>query len=46
MSSARTKKRITRRSNSPDMPAGDQPGLRQIVQNRLLKEVFDNAAGK
>lgn len=28
------------------MPAGEQPGLRQIVQNRLLKDVFDNAACK
>jgi hypothetical protein len=44
MSTARAK-RSTARSKSPDMTKGETPGLRQIVQNRFLKDVFDSAAG-
>jgi hypothetical protein len=45
MSSARATKRSTARSKSPDMTKGETPGLRQIVQNRFLKDVFESAAG-
>jgi len=42
--SARTSRR-NRRSNSPDMPAGEaQPGLRALVQKRLLDDVFQKTA--
>jgi hypothetical protein len=44
MSTARGK-RSTTRSKSPDMTKGETPGLRQIVQNRFLKDVFESAAG-
>lgn len=48
MSSARTSTRVTassRRSKSPDLLQGEQPGLRRIVQTRLLKDVFDTTSG-
>jgi len=46
--SARTSKRssATRRSKSPDDLPGEQPGLRRIVQQRLLKDVFESTASK
>jgi hypothetical protein len=33
------------RSNSPDASAGQQPGLRGLVQQRLLNDVFQSASG-
>jgi hypothetical protein len=36
----------SRRSKSPDMIAGEQPGLRRLVQKRLLDDVFEAASGK
>lgn len=34
------------RSKSPDAPSGQQPGLRRLVQKRLLDDVFEAASGK
>lgn len=48
MSSSRSSRRSggSSRSKSPDHLTGDQPGLRRIVQKRLLEDVFDGASGK
>ena len=35
----------SRRSKSPDILQSEQPGLRRIVQQRLLKDVFDSTSG-
>ena len=35
----------SRRSKSPDIVQSEQPGLRRIVQQRLLKDVFDSTSG-
>jgi hypothetical protein len=35
----------TRRSKSPDLLQQEQPGLRRIVQQRLLKDVFESTSG-
>ena len=48
MSSARSSRRSgsTRRSSkSPDKVAGEQPGLRRLVQKRILDDVFGAAGG-
>lgn len=34
------------RSKSPDYMTGDMPGLRRLVQKRLLEDVFDGASGE
>jgi hypothetical protein len=34
------------RSKSPDQLPGQQPGLRRLVQKRLLEDVFEAASGK
>ena len=34
-----------RRSNTPDVVPTEQPGLRRIVQQRLLKDVFESTSG-
>lgn len=44
MSSAR--RRSERRSKSPDMLPGEQPGLRGLVQRRILNDVFQTASGR
>lgn len=36
----------SRRSKSPDILQSEQPGLRRIVQQRLLKDVFDSTSGR
>lgn len=40
-------RRTARRSKSPDMPAGEtgSPGLRTLIQQRILKDVFDASSG-
>lgn len=43
-SSARAS-RTKSRSQSPDSTPKDQPGLRTIVQQRILKDVFQHASG-
>lgn len=47
MSSARSARRSggSGRSKSPDNMTGDQPGLRRLVQKRLLEDVFEGASG-
>jgi hypothetical protein len=35
----------SRRSKSPDLLQSEQPGLRRIVQQRLLKDVFESTSG-
>ena len=35
----------SRRSKSPDILQTEQPGLRRIVQQRLLKDVFESTSG-
>jgi hypothetical protein len=44
--SAGARSRVSRRSKSPDMQPGEQPGLRRLVQKRLLDDVFQAASGK
>lgn len=45
MSSARTNRRIKSRSKSPDINDGsEKPGLRRLVQKRILQDVFQSAA--
>ena len=56
MSSARTRQTqqrastassaTSRRSKSPDILPSEQPGLRRIVQQRLLKDVFESTSCK
>ena len=47
MSSGRSSRnRGSGRSKSPDHLTGDMPGLRRLVQKRLLEDVFDGASGK
>eukprot|EP00977_Amphora_coffeiformis_P003208 scaffold597_cov176-Amphora_coffeaeformis.AAC.14 len=49
MSSARSSRRSgggSSRSKSPDQLSGEQPGLRRLVQKRLLEDVFDGASGE
>lgn len=43
--SSSSDRRSSGRSKSPDHLTGDQPGLRRIVQKRLLTDVFDGASG-
>jgi hypothetical protein len=40
-----TSSAVSRRSKSPDILQSEQPGLRRIVQQRLLKDVFDSTSG-
>jgi hypothetical protein len=42
----RSRTSVSRRSKSPDMAAGQQPGLRRLVQKRFLDDVFEAASGK
>ena len=49
MSSARSggsRRATSRRSKSPDAPMGENgaPGLRTLVQKRILKDVFEAAS--
>jgi len=37
--------RTTRRSKSPGVLPGEQPGLRGLTQSRLLNDVFQAASG-
>jgi hypothetical protein len=41
----RTSIASSRRSKSPDLLQQEQPGLRRIVQQRLLKDVFESTSG-
>jgi hypothetical protein len=43
---ARVRASAAGRSKSPDMLPGQQPGLRRLVQKRLLDDVFEAASGK
>ena len=46
MSSARSRRSGgSGRSKSPDHMTGDMPGIRRLVQKRLLEDVFDGASG-
>ena len=36
---------VSRRSKSPDILQQEQPGLRRVVQQRLLKDVFETTSG-
>jgi hypothetical protein len=42
---ATTTSAVSRRSKSPDILQSEQPGLRRIVQQRLLKDVFESTSG-
>jgi hypothetical protein len=44
MSSARRSVRTGGRSKSPDGLTGEQPGLRRLVQKRLLDDVFEKSS--
>lgn len=46
MSSARRSTRTGGRSKSPDGSTGEQPGLRRLVQKRLLDDVFEKSSRK
>ena len=47
MSSSRSRRSGgSSRSKSPDIMTADMPGLRRLVQKRLLEDVFDGASSK